>query len=142
MAADLELLGLTFPRLKATGHAHAVELLDGWKADVLKPAWKRAALATHPDRNPGDPNASSRFEACKSAYDRLNRVNVPKKSHRSRLNSASFAQLLADVGLDLLTPPSSNRKKRRQRFNRHNQSSGDRSFGSVKMEFESAFSED
>jgi molecular chaperone DnaJ len=36
--------------------------------DEIKRAYRRLALATHPDRHPGDPDAESRFRAISTAY--------------------------------------------------------------------------
>lgn len=39
--------------------------------DEIKKAYRRLAMAHHPDRNPGDPDASNRFIKIKEAYDFL-----------------------------------------------------------------------
>ncbi len=77
LAAALELLGLDFPGLRARSYKHAVELLEQWKREVLKPAWKKAARSAHPDRHPGDPGAAERFKALKAAYDLLSDLEAP-----------------------------------------------------------------
>jgi len=78
-ATDLALLGLECPRLKPRDHAHAIELLDEWKAEVLKPAFKAAARATHPDLG-GD---EEDFKAVRAAYERAGAVKVrPPRQHR------------------------------------------------------------
>lgn len=37
-------------------------------AAEIRGAWRRLAVATHPDRNPGDPSAEGRFKAAAAAY--------------------------------------------------------------------------
>jgi len=38
---------------------------------TITKAYRRLAMASHPDRNPGDPEAAARFEAVQRAYDLL-----------------------------------------------------------------------
>ncbi len=40
-------------------------------AGEIRTAWRRTALATHPDRNPGDAAAERRFKAAAAAYELL-----------------------------------------------------------------------
>lgn len=40
-------------------------------AGEIRAAWRRTAIATHPDRNPGDPTAERRFKAAAAAYEIL-----------------------------------------------------------------------
>jgi tetratricopeptide (TPR) repeat protein len=43
----------------------------GASRDAVKSAYRRLALATHPDRHPGDEDAASRFRAIQGAYERI-----------------------------------------------------------------------
>src|SRR5215203_1058786 len=43
----------------------------GASADEVRKAYKRAALKHHPDRNPGDAAAESKFKDCNEAYQVL-----------------------------------------------------------------------
>jgi molecular chaperone DnaJ len=40
-------------------------------ADEIKKAYRRLAMKYHPDRNPNDPEAETRFKECKEAYEVL-----------------------------------------------------------------------
>ena len=76
LARDLEILGIPLPRLKATDHEHARELLAEWKSGVLKKAYRAAVKATHPDHNPDDPDAALKFQAVKEAFERASSIDV------------------------------------------------------------------
>jgi hypothetical protein len=39
--------------------------------DQVKSAYRRLALATHPDRNPGDDSAADKFRLIQGAYERI-----------------------------------------------------------------------
>ena len=41
---------------------------DASSPDDIKRAWRKACLETHPDRNPGDPDARRRFQLVNCAY--------------------------------------------------------------------------
>ena len=45
-----------------------LELKEGASREEIKRAFRRAALASHPDRNPDDPEAERRFIAALHAY--------------------------------------------------------------------------
>lgn len=49
---------------------------EGAAPNKLKPAWRRRCMETHPDRNPGDPDAARRFRLVNCAY-RLLAEGVP-----------------------------------------------------------------
>ena len=49
-----------------------LELEEGAGQREIKKAFRRAALANHPDRNPDDPEAQRRFIAALHAYGYLN----------------------------------------------------------------------
>ncbi|CAM9758811.1 unnamed protein product, partial [Ectocarpus fasciculatus] len=44
-------------------------------AEEIKKAYKRKSLATHPDKNPGDPEATAKFQQVAEAYLSLNNPN-------------------------------------------------------------------
>lgn len=53
---------------------HALELFDlepDADFDAVKQAWRRVAKENHPDVNPGDPEAATRFQAGQAAYEVL-----------------------------------------------------------------------
>src|SRR6476469_2902638 len=43
--------------------------------EEIKRAYKKAALANHPDKNPGDAEAVERFKECAAAYEVLSDEN-------------------------------------------------------------------
>jgi len=45
--------------------------------DEMKSAWRRESLASHPDKNPGDPNAQRRFVLVNCAYRFLTEGVLP-----------------------------------------------------------------
>jgi hypothetical protein len=49
----------------------------GASAEDVKKAWKKLAFSFHPDRNPGDPSAESRFMLVYEAFLELSRRPVP-----------------------------------------------------------------
>lgn len=49
----------------------ALGLAPGASAEEIKQAWRRMAKATHPDLNPGDPDAARRFRLAQAAHARL-----------------------------------------------------------------------
>ncbi|MFT4976712.1 MAG: hypothetical protein ACI8S6_002617 [Myxococcota bacterium] len=48
-----------------------LELEPGASGEEIKKAWKRLARRHHPDLNPDDPDASTRFQRIKDAYEAL-----------------------------------------------------------------------
>lgn len=44
--------------------------------NTLRKAFRRVAMRTHPDRNPGDPQAALRFHEAKAAYDLLQSLHA------------------------------------------------------------------
>lgn len=58
----------------------------GTHADVIKKAYKKLALANHPDRNPGDEDAVERFKEASEAFEVLN--DTEKRSLYNRYGHA------------------------------------------------------
>ena len=56
---------------EATDYYHVLEIGESASADQVKHAYRRLALACHPDHNPGDPSAEERFKGLQSAYEVL-----------------------------------------------------------------------
>ncbi len=55
--------------VEATRRARAIlGVGDDASPDDIKRAWRKACLETHPDRNPGDPDADKRFRMVHCAY--------------------------------------------------------------------------
>lgn len=48
-----------------------LELAPGATSDQVKSAYRRLALATHPDRNPADSEATTKFRTVQEAYERI-----------------------------------------------------------------------
>ncbi len=57
-------------------------------AEAIKQAYRRLALAYHPDRNAGDATAEERFKAVQSAYEVL--VDATRRAAYDRSRSGSF----------------------------------------------------
>ncbi len=57
-------------------------------ADVLKKAYRKLAMKYHPDRNPGDKSAESRFKELNEAYDVLK--DDQKRAAYDRFGHAAF----------------------------------------------------
>ena len=69
------------------------ELLEcerGADDKVLKSSYRRLAMQWHPDRNPGDAEAESRFKAISEAYDVLK--DPQKRAAYDRYGKAAFQQ--------------------------------------------------
>jgi len=58
-----------------------LELDDSVSHDIaeIKKAFRRLALRYHPDKNPDDPNAESRFDAIRTAHDELMKPHVKEE---------------------------------------------------------------
>src|SRR4029077_9787698 len=56
-----------------------LEVAKGASADDIKKAYRKAALKFHPDKNPGNPEAETRFKECAEAYEVL---SDPQKKAR------------------------------------------------------------
>ena len=66
---------------------------------ALKKAYRRLAMKHHPDRNPGDAEAESRFKEAKEAYEVLSdgqkRAAYDQFGHDGVSNSASGGAIVA-----------------------------------------------
>lgn len=56
---------------EATDYYQTLEIDEAASADAVKQAYRRLALAYHPDHNPGDVGAEERFKSVQSAYEVL-----------------------------------------------------------------------
>lgn len=56
--------------------------------EEIKKAYRKQALRLHPDRNPGDEQASERFKKCAEAYEILS--DTEKKSRYDRYGHAGL----------------------------------------------------
>ncbi len=50
--------------------------------DELKKAYRKMAAKYHPDRNPGNKEAETKFKEAKEAYEILNNTRKPKQNLR------------------------------------------------------------
>jgi DnaJ-class molecular chaperone len=72
-------------------------------ADEIKLAYRRLAQKHHPDRNPGDEHAVSRFKDIQTAFDRLKAPQPSTRSHPSGfgwegpLSGATIDEIMASV---------------------------------------------
>jgi DnaJ-domain-containing protein 1 len=57
-----------FPRMSYQDHYAVLGVAASASQDEIKAAYRRLALATHPDRHPDDPDAEARFRAISTAY--------------------------------------------------------------------------
>ncbi len=81
----------------ATEAYSALELRPGASFDEVRSSYRRLALATHPDRNPDDPEASSRFIVVQSAYEAI----VSGKA-QSAGSAGSITMTIQMIGMDPL----------------------------------------
>ncbi len=65
-------------------------------AEAIKQAYRRLALAYHPDRNPDDARAAERFRDVQSAYEALVDMDRRAAYDRDRLNPLRRASLAGD----------------------------------------------
>ena len=62
-------------------------------ADEIKKAYRKAAIQYHPDKNPGDKEAESKFKEAAEAYDVLRDANK-----RARYDQFGFAGVGQEQG--------------------------------------------
>lgn len=80
-----EQLQLERPRIRARDFADACAKLDAWKADTVKPTWRRAVRAVHPDFGRDDADRAKRTEQVKAlnaAYEVVLRVRIRSNEER------------------------------------------------------------
>jgi DnaJ-class molecular chaperone len=65
-------------------------------AQEIKKAYRQAAMKFHPDRNPDDPDADSKFKAATEAYETLSDVN--KRAEYDNRGKSSFHTFFRDGG--------------------------------------------
>lgn len=65
------ILGITVPRFSGKSQADVEAQLAVWKEGPLKKAWRAAASLYHPDKNPGDSDAETKFKEAGEAHDFL-----------------------------------------------------------------------
>jgi hypothetical protein len=70
------ILGVTVPHFSGKSQADVEAMLAEWKDGDLKKAWRAAAVAHHPDTNPGDATAAARFKEATEAYEFLRGLQV------------------------------------------------------------------
>lgn len=86
-----DLLKLERPRIRARDLADACAKLDAWKAETLKPTWRRAVRAVHPDFGRDDADRAARTEQVKAlnaAYEVVLRVRIRSKEERAAAERA------------------------------------------------------
>ena len=83
-------------------------------ADGLRDAFRRAARASHPDVNPGDPEAAARFrrivranailsdERQRAVYDRLLEVALRQQSRKPKPKHRNFTGAIRRLGADAI----------------------------------------
>ncbi|MAK42076.1 MAG: molecular chaperone DnaJ, partial [Euryarchaeota archaeon] len=58
--------------------------------DQIKKAFRTLARRYHPDRNPDDKNAESRFKQVQSAYDQIGTAEARKEYEKSQMFGGGF----------------------------------------------------
>ncbi len=75
---------------EATDYYHTLEIDESASAEAVKHAYRRLALAYHPDRNAGDPVAEERFKSIQSAYEVL--VDATRRAAYDRSRHSPFGR--------------------------------------------------
>ena len=86
---------------EATDYYHVLDLDESASAESVKHAYRRLALACHPDHNPSDPSAEERFKSLQSAYEVLvdpTRRAAYDRSRHSPFGRGSLFDTAATVG--------------------------------------------
>lgn len=83
--------------LEATDYYATLGVDAAAPAEAIKQAYRRLALAYHPDRNPDDARAAERFRDVQSAYDALVDAERRAAYDRDRLNPLRRATLAGDT---------------------------------------------
>ena len=82
---------------EATDYYHTLEIDESASAEAIKHAYRRLALAYHPDQNAGDPVAEERFKDLQSAYEVL--VDPMRRAAYDRSRHSPFGRGgLFDIG--------------------------------------------
>ena len=76
--------------VEATDYYHTLELDASAPADAVKQAYRRLALACHPDHHPGDAVAEERFKCLQSAYEVL--VDPARRAAYDRTRRTPFGR--------------------------------------------------
>lgn len=98
----------------------------GASADEIKKAYRKCALQSHPDRNPGDKKAEERFKEATEAYqvlsDTQKRQAYDRFGHEGLgdggaggFSNAGFSDVFEDIFEDFFGGSSSGRRSRAQR---------------------------
>ena len=73
-----------------------LEVQKGAGGDVLKTAYRKLAMRFHPDKNPGDANAETKFKEINEAYDVLK--DDQKRAAYDRFGHAAFENGMGAAG--------------------------------------------
>ncbi len=76
-----------------------LELGETATPEEVQAAYRKAARRTHPDVNPGDPDAATRFHEVQAAYEMLggNSINGVSKRASKHFTAAEMAKQYSDI---------------------------------------------
>ena len=83
----------------APDHYEVLGVRRDASAEEIKKAYRHAALANHPDRNPDNPEAEERFKAAAEAYAVVG--DAQKRARYDRFGDAAFSGSSPDFGSDV-----------------------------------------